>query len=143
MPSSPSRSDSPPLTPAELEESRARFEADLLEEHNARVAKVQRRQERSDHVHSVRNQEARQKALNDLKAEVQAEFYKKNGYKLYTDSTGREHWLTPEEFAFRTDRRKRRKHRIIEPIAMGRHRQWLFAVGIVGLALVLGMLLAR
>ena len=143
MPSPPSRSDSPLLSSAELEESRAQFEAELRDEHNARVAKVLRRQERSDHVHSVHNQEARQKALNDLRAEVQAEFYKKNGYKIYTDSTGREHWLTPEEFAFRTERRKRRRHRVIEPVVIGRYRQWLFGAGIVGLALLLGMLLAR
>ena len=96
-------SDSP-LTADELQEARARFESDLADDHERRLEKVARRKRRAGGAATAREQEARNLALNALRAEVQADFYKKNGYKLYTDSTGREHWLTPEEYEHRMDR---------------------------------------
>jgi len=133
----------PPLSPSEADEARARFEAELQAEHEERVAKVERREARARRRGSTREREQRHAALNALKAEVQAEFYKKNGYKLYTDSTGRKHWLTPDEYAYRMARRKRRKHRVLEPIVVDRTRNILFMAGMVLLAVVLGFALAR
>jgi hypothetical protein len=132
-----------PLTAEELLEARARFETDLAEDHVRRIEKVEKRNRRASGQASARVQEARNVALNGLKAKVQAEFYKKNGYKLYTDSTGREHWLAPEEYDQRMDRRKRRRHRVIEPAAVHRTRHLLFMAGMILLAVVLGFALAR
>lgn len=135
-------SDSP-LTADELDEARARFESDLADDHERRLEKVARRKRRAGGAASAREQEARNLALNALRAEVQADFYKKNGYKLYTDSTGREHWLTPEEYEHRMERRKRRRHRVIQPAVVDRGRNILFMVGMVLLAVALGFALAR
>jgi|GEM_PF-1243508 len=132
-----------PLSAEELDDARVRFETELAEDHARRQEKVERSKRRSAGQRSAREQEARNAALNALKAEVQADFYKKNGYKLYTDSTGRKHWLTPEEYDHRMDRRKRRRHRVVEPIVVDRTRNVLFMVGMVLLAVVLGFALAR
>jgi hypothetical protein len=132
-----------PLTAAELQDARSRFEAELARDHAERVDKVERRRARSSGQRSSRDEEARNLALNALKAEVQAEFYKKNGYRLYTDSTGRKHWLTPEEFDVRMERRKRRRHKVVEPAVVHRTRTIVFTVGMVLLAVVLGFALAR
>lgn len=136
-------STQPPLSPSEADEARERFESELQVEHDERVAKVARREARARRRGSEREREQRHAALNALKAEVQAEFHKKNGYKLYTDSTGREHWLAPDEYDFRMARRKRRRHRVLEPVMPDRARNILFMVGMVLLAVVLGWALAR
>ncbi|HCH64618.1 MAG TPA: hypothetical protein DFR83_17560 [Deltaproteobacteria bacterium] len=131
------------LTADELQEARARFESDLAEDHAKRVEKVARQKRRSGGAASAREQEARNFALNALRAEVQSEFYKQNGYKLYTDSTGRKHWLTPGEYEHRMERRKRRRHRVIQPAVVDRGRNIVFMVGMVLLAVALGFALAR
>ena len=133
----------PALSPSEADEARQRFEAELQVEHDERVAKVARREARAQKRGSEREREQRHAALNAIRAEVQAEFHKKNGYKLYTDSTGRQHWLTPDEYAFRMARRKRRRHRVLEPVVPDRARNIMFMVGMVLLAVVLGFALAR
>ncbi len=133
----------PVLSADEATEARAVFEAELQADHDKRAAKSARREAQSQRRGSTRQREKRFAALNALKAEVQAGFYKKNGYKLYTDSTGREHWLTPDEFAYRTARRKGRRHRVLEPLVVDRTRNILFMAGMVGLAVVLGFALAR
>lgn len=134
---------SPPLSPSEASEARRRFEEELQADHDERVAKVARREARARRKGSEREREQRHAALNALRAEVQAEFHKKNGYKLYTDSTGRKHWLTPDEYDFRMARRKRRRHRVLEPVVGDRSRNILFMVGMVMLAVLLGVALAR
>ena len=139
----PADASQTPLSPSEASEARERFEAELQAEHEERVAKLARREARARRKGSEREREQRHAALNAIKAEVQAEFYKKNGYKLYTDSTGRKHWLTPDEYDFRMARRKRRKHRVLEPIVVDRTRNILFMAGMVLLAVVLGWALAR
>ena len=138
-----SASGDTPLSPEELQEARARFESEFAEEHEVRLQKVRRRERRTDGKRTAREEEARNAALNALKAEVQAEFHKKNGYKLYTDSTGRQHWLPPEEYDQRMARRKRRRHRVLEPVVGDRTRELVFMVGLVILAVVLGFALAR
>jgi hypothetical protein len=133
----------PPLSPDEASDARELFESELQADHDERVAKVARREARAQRKGSTREREQRHAALNALKAQVQADFYKKNGYKLYTDSTGRQHWLTPDEFAYRTARRKNRRHRVVEPIIVDRTRNILFTVGMVLVAIILGFALAR
>lgn len=130
------------LTPAERQEAAAAFAAELMEEHERRVARANRAQQRSA-ARSARQDEAeRTRELNDLKDEVRARFYAEKGYKRYYDSTGRELWLTPEEYALRMKRRKRRR-RTFEPESMGRTRTVLFYLALLGVAVVMGFLLAR
>jgi hypothetical protein len=138
-----SESGAPVLSADEVEEARARFQAELAEDHARRVEKVRRRQARSEGKRSRWEEDARNAEMNSIKAEVQAEFYKKNGYKLYTDSTGRKHWLTPEEYAQRMQRRKRLRHRVVEPVVGDRARQVGFMLGLVLLAVVMGFALVR
>ncbi|MEC7947684.1 MAG: hypothetical protein VX265_08965, partial [Myxococcota bacterium] len=71
-------------------------------------------------------------------------FYKDNGYKRYVDSTGREVWLSPEEFAQRSRRRRRRRRTaaLDAPLA-NRTRTAMLYGGLALLAVVLGFALAR
>ena len=142
MAAQPTAPDEAPLTPEEVEEARAKFKADLADEHVERVEKVKRRQARTGGERSKWEQEARNAALNALKADVQAQFYRDNGYKVYTDSTGRQHWLTVEEYEHRMTRRRRR-HEVFEPVVGDRTRNIIFMVGLVLLAVVMGFALAR
>jgi len=83
-------------------------------------------------------------ALYDLREEVRQRFYKENGYKRYLDSTGREVWLSPEEYAQRVRRRKRRsRSEGINDRLSANSRQLLLYAGLGLLALVLGFVLAR
>lgn len=131
------------LSPDEVADAQARFEAELAADHAARKERVQRRQARRQAHSSSRSEAARNTALNAIKAQVQAEFYRSHGYKKYTDATGREHWLTPEEYDYRMQRRRKRRHRVMEPVVSGRLRSALFMVGLASVAIALGFMLAR
>ncbi len=132
----------PTLTDDERQAAAAAFAAELMEEHERRVAKAQRLKQRNESRAAQRDEAQRTRELNDLKDQVRAKFYREKGYRRYHDSTGRELWLTAEEYELRMARRKSRR-RTFEPETNGRLRTALMYLGMLGVAVVMGFLLAR
>ena len=95
---------SPDERQALVEEFRKEFELEHVERQEAQSE----RESRSREHRQARRSRSSVLAEAEIKAEVQANFHRENGYKLYTDSAGRQHWLTPEEFKWRTAARARR-----------------------------------
>lgn len=133
------------LTPEEIEEARNLFRSEMEDEHAERQDRMQKRREKSRAKGSARAQRTRQIELSDVREDVQKKFYEENGYKLYIDSTGREVWLSPDEYEWRMRRRKhgRHKRRVYEPALKPQGRVVLFYVGLFILAVVTGIVLAR
>ncbi len=128
------------------DEERAALEAEmrqqLEEEHAQRLRQLEERRASARARREARGAGARQVAVTELQQELRERFYKEKGYRLYTDSTGREVWLTPEEFAVRSRRRKERK-RPMHDQELGQRRIWYVYGAIAVLAVVLGALLAH
>ena len=132
------------LSREEREEAEARFEAELAEQHADRQDAVQRRRRRRSGQRSTSDEDERMIALYDLREEVRQRFYKEHGYKRYVDSTGREVWLSPDEYAQRVRRRRRRsRSEGINDRLSANSRQLLLYAGLGLFALVLGFALAR
>ncbi len=129
------------------EEEAAKVEADfrdeLMAEHESRQEAQALREERSRAKRARTKHEAQILAEQKLKQQVREEFYKENGYKLYTDSAGREHWLTPEEYEWRMRARARhdRNRRRFASASTGKRRQILMYIGGALLAALLGLVL--
>lgn len=131
-----------PLTEEEREALAADFREELVAEHERRLQKHEEQQRRREDRRARGDSTDRQVALSELKDSVRADFYKEHGYRRYVDSTGRENWLTPEEYAVRTARRKARRSRM--PAVQGSDGPSYVAYVVVAvLAVLLGMLLAR
>ena len=122
-----------------------RFRSELEAEHQRRHEKIQSRREKARAKRYRKKSENRQVELYEIQEVVREQFYKDNDYKLYTDSTGRQSWLSPEEYEWRMARRKNRGHRrkIYEPAFGNRRPLWLFWAGMVALAVSLGLLLVN
>lgn len=130
------------LTEEERQALAAEFREQLAAEHEQRLVKHAERERRRQDRHARGESVDRQVALSDLKETVRADFYKEHGYRRYVDSTGREIWLTPEEYEVRMARRKARRQG--SPGALpSRGGPWIAYVVVAVLAVVLGMILAR
>jgi hypothetical protein len=137
-------SPEPVLTAAETAAIEAAFREELRAEHEARLEKLKAQKERARSAAREGRENARMLAENTVKERLREQFQKENGYKRYTDSTGREFWLPPEEYAFRMKRREgRQRNRILEPAELNKRRIWLFYVGLFFLAVLVGALIAR
>ena len=81
----------------------------------------------------------------EIKEKVRADFYKENGYKLYTDSAGRKHWLTPEEYTWRMAARAQRdsRRKTFEPSIWVRQKTVVMYGGAILLAVALGLFLVK
>lgn len=132
------------LTRQERQDAEAEFEAELAAEHARRTDAVERRRERRGDRRPSHEEDQRRIELYELREAVRERFYKDNGYKRYVDSTGREVWLSPEEFAQRSRRRRRRRRTaaLDAPLA-NRTRTAMLYGGLALLAVVLGFALAR
>lgn len=131
------------LTEQERRDAAAEFEAELQDEHVRRASAMERRRAKRVDGRSRREEEERRIELYELREEVRRRFYKENGYKRYIDSTGREVWLTPEEYKARSKRRRRRKAASIEHALPSKYRTIALYGGLALLAMVLGFALAR
>ena len=83
------------LSETEAARVEAEFLAELEAEHVSRQEAQVRREGRSRDKLKARERERQVLAEEELKEKLRAEFHREKGYKLYTDSAGREHWLTP------------------------------------------------
>jgi len=117
------------------------FRREMEDQHARRLEELEKNRARV----RAREEEARrtekQIAMSELKEKVRDDFYKEHGYKLYVDSTGREVWLTPEEYEIRMRRRRGRPTQLAPSIAVQR-RTWILYGTVVVLAVVLGIVLA-
>jgi hypothetical protein len=130
------------LSPGEREEAERALRAQLEEDHARRQETIEKRRSRKRQTQE-RRQAARHSELFSIREGVRAQFYEEKGYKVYIDSTGREVWLSPEEYAQRTQRRKRRGDSMPDPTLRDRRFMWLVYGGMVLLAILLGLMLAR
>lgn len=127
------------------DELRAAIRAELEAEHAARVERFEAKRtvarERAREHHAQRER----RDVEELRLAERRRFYQEKGYREYVDSNGRSEWLTPAEYEWRTQRRKRRDRRGREyhPNLVKRRRELvLYAVAVV-MALVIGLLLVR
>ncbi len=137
-------SDQDPTTD-EREAIADRFRAELEEEHTARQLALERKREKS-RAKASETEQRRQALLEaDIQEKVRADFYKEKGYKLYTDSEGRQHWLTPEEFDWRTRARAQRdqRRRSYQPSIWVRKRTLVLYLGAAVVAVLIGLFLVK
>ena len=122
-----------------------RIRAELEADHQRRHEKIRRRQEKARSKRYRRSSEQRQVELFELQENIREKFYKENNYQLYTDSTGRQSWLSPEEYEWRMARRKNRgqRRKIYEPDFGNRRPLWIFWIGMVLLAVLIGLALVK
>jgi len=131
------------LPPDEQDAIAEEFRAELEAEHVQRQQAQAERHERAREKRRARQTREQVLAESELKEQVRADFYKEKGYKLYTDSAGRKHWLTPEEFDWRMDARARRDshRRSFEPSIWVRKRTLVMYAAAAAVAIVLGLFL--
>ena len=129
------------------EEESAQVEADFREElkaeHESRQEAQSVRETRARKRRARTKQESQILAEEKLKLQVREQFYRENDYKLYTDSAGREHWLTPEEYDWRMRARARhdRNRRRFASKNLAKRRQLLMSIGAALLAALLGLVM--
>ena len=133
------------LSETEAAKVEADFLAELEAEHVSRQEAQVRREERSRDKLSARERERQVLAEEELKEKLRAEFHREKGYKLYTDSAGREHWLTPEEFDWRMRIRARhdKNRRRFEGSHAAKQRMMMMYGGAALLAIIIGLVLVK
>ncbi len=133
------------LNPEEAAQLEAEFRESLMDEHKSRQEAQERREHRSKEKMMERERERQVLAEEELKERIRGEFYKEQGYKLYTDSAGRQHWLTPEEYDWRMRIRARRdkNRRAFDSAAQQKRRRVMMYVGCAALAVLMGLILLK
>jgi len=121
----------------------AQFRDELKVEHDSRQEAQLKREQRSRARSARVKHESQILAEQQLKQQVRQEFYRENDYKLYTDSAGREHWLTTEEYEWRMRARARhdRNRRRFSSPKLAQKRQLLMYGGAAVLAIIMGVIL--
>jgi hypothetical protein len=116
-----------------------------MDEHEGRVKAQVHREERSREKRQAKVREQEILAEEQIKEQVRAEFYKEQGYKLYTDSAGRQHWLTRSEYDWRVQARARRdkNHRSFNFGPQTQRRRLAMYAGSIILAIAMGLWLLR
>ena len=144
VPTGPAATRAPTLAPDEAAALAASFRVELEAEHAERLAQLEERKAKARQGAAAAGAEARMLAENQLKEKIREQFQQEKGYKRYVDSTGREHWLPPEEYDFRVKRREQRNRaRMLEPAELQKRRMWWFYVGMVIVAVGVGAMIAR
>ena len=133
------------LNETEAAQVEAEFRKELRSEHESRQEAQSMREDRARERRARTKQESQILAEEKLKQQVREEFYRENNYKLYTDSAGREHWLTPEEYEWRMRARARhdRNRRRFASKNLAKRRQLFMSIGAAVLAALLGLLLLK
>ena len=133
------------LNESEAAKVEADFREELRAEHESRQEAQSIREDRARERRARTKQESQILAEEKLKQQVREEFYRENNYKLYTDSAGREHWLTSEEYDWRMRARARhdRNRRRFASQNLAKRRQLFMSIGAAVLAALLGLLLLK
>ncbi len=133
------------MEPVANEDEREALRAQFELEHEERQRRFQeRRVAGRDRAQAHKERKDRRQQL-ELEATERKLFYKEHGYKRYIDSRGQEHWLLPEEYAWRQKARdaRNRRNRKYRNMTKGRHNELLLMVLAVLLAISLGLVLLR
>jgi hypothetical protein len=133
------------LTDAEREAIADEFRKELEADHDERQQAQAERELRTNERRRARKTREDALAEAEIKEKIRADFHKEKGYQLYTDSAGRQHWLTPEEYEWRMAARARRdsRRKSFEPSIWVRQKQLVMYGGTIALAVALGWYLAR
>ena len=131
------------LNEEEAAQVEADFRAQLMAEHESRQEAQTVREKRARDRRARTKQESQILAEEKLKQQVREQFYRENNYKLYTDSAGREHWLTPEEYEWRMRARARhdRNRRRFASKNLAKRRQLLMSIAAAVVAALLGLVM--
>lgn len=130
------------------QEDRKQITDELLQEfEREHIAREQSRQQRSEHLHSrahARHEKSREQEIQTLRLELKDQFYKDKGYRLYTDSSGRERWLSPTEWEWKQRHpRGKKRHRTYEIVQSPQYRVLAAYVFIGIIAIIAGFMLSR
>jgi hypothetical protein len=128
------------LSDEERREIEARLRAELEHEHEARALHGDRTIEQRDDDRRAA-EIVRESEVAKLRAEVKAAFWSERGFQRYVDSRGTEHWLTPDEYERRMQRRKHRRPRNDPQKRNAALRRIAVFVGVLVLAIVIGLAL--
>ena len=133
------------LSAEEAAKVEAEFRESLMMEHKSRQEAQAHREHRSREKMMERERERQVLAEEELKERVRTEFYKEQGYKLYTDSAGRQHWLTPAEYDWRMRIRARRdkNRRAFDSATQQQRRRVMMYLGCAALAVLMGLILLK
>ena len=132
-----------PLSDDEKRNLEAQIRSEMQAEHQRRIESLSRRKEDSRKRHEDKSEMQRNAEVSELREEMQRRFYEEQGYKRYVGSTGREQWLPPEEYEWRSRRRKRRIRGDGVTRVTPRLRVVLLYCAIALAAVVLGLLIVR
>jgi len=133
------------MEPVAHDDEREALRAQFEQEHEEAQRRFEeRRAAGRDRAEAHRERKVRGKRL-ELEAVERKRFYKEHGYKRYVDSRGQEHWLLPEEYAWRQKAReaRNRRNRKYRNMSSGRYNQLLLMGLAVLLAVALGLVLLR
>ena len=131
------------LSEDERKEAEEVFLQELNEEHEDKIAALERRHERLRAKKEARSQREKNIYLEELRDKVRESFYTEKGYRRYVDSRGRELWLAPEEYEWRMRHRRRRRKRRFRLANAQRYQMVLIYFGILLLAIALGIAVAK
>ncbi|MFH1463455.1 MAG: hypothetical protein ABIO70_03630 [Pseudomonadota bacterium] len=144
-----------PLTDEERQRAEAAILEDLEREHARRQDAIERKRDRLRSKRDRDQQLQHELEVAHLREELRARYYTERGYKQYIDSRGRESWLSPEEFEWRTKYRRRRKRdrglwgllkKALPDLSLPKGRgiwTWVLYAGMLVIAVVLGVALSR
>ena len=133
------------LSEDERKDAETRIRDELEEEHQRRLRRLEHKRQRVRSKRERQIQHRKELVIAEMRDQMRHQFYTERGYKLYVDSRGRENWLTPEEYEWRTKvrRRKRGRRKFVPKLGSYRLRTVLLYGGMLALAVALGMLLSR
>ena len=131
------------LTEEEREEFVAEVAAQLNKERQLYEARTERRESRVAEKKARRRMESHREELATLRDVTVEKFWTDYGFVKYTDSRGAIHWLPPDQYEGRMHHRKRRRAPTYQYVFERRGRIVAVYLGMVVLAVLLGVLLAR
>ena len=132
-----------PITDDERSDYAEEFRQELEREHLRRLDNLARQKQRIRDRKDERSRRAYEAEKADIRNELRKEFYEEKGYRLYTDSSGRQFWLTAEEYKYRTGRRRKRVKRKQTKIMGLRWRTVALYAGAMLIAVLMGLAMTR
>jgi len=135
--------DTLPITDEERSDYSAEFRQELEQEHVRRLDRLDQQKQRIRDRKDERSRRAFESEKADLRNELRKKFYEEKGYQLYTDSSGRDFWLTAEEYKYRTGRRRKRVQRKKTKVMGLRWRTVALYMGAMAIAVLVGLAMTR
>ena len=131
------------LSDEERNAIRSNFYSQLEEEHQLREERAIRKQQRK-RMKEEQNTGQKRSEINAYKSQLRRDFYKKHGYSMEKDPTGRDMWLSPTERVNRQRKKKgRRKKNHFATMVKPHLNNILMYAGIALFAIILGLIIAK